>query len=31
MADRAVERQDRRDLLGLWYLMNTEAWLVTHA
>jgi asparagine synthase (glutamine-hydrolysing) len=31
MADRAIERQDRRDLLGLWYLMNTEAWLVTHA
>ena len=31
MADRAIERQDRRDLLGLWYLLNTEAWLATHA
>ena len=31
MADRAIETQDRRDLLGLWYLMNTEAWLVAHA
>jgi asparagine synthase (glutamine-hydrolysing) len=31
MADRAIERRDRRDLLGVWYLMNTEAWLATHA
>jgi hypothetical protein len=31
MADRAIERRDRRDLLSVWYLMNTEAWLATHA
>ena len=31
MADRAIEKREMRDLVGAWYLMNTEAWVATHA
>ena len=31
MADRAIERSDIHDLVRVWYLMNTEAWVAAHA
>jgi asparagine synthetase B (glutamine-hydrolysing) len=31
MAARALERRDLHDLVRVWYLMNTEAWVAAHA
>jgi len=31
MADRAIERRDIHDLVHVWYLMNTDAWVSAHA
>jgi asparagine synthetase B (glutamine-hydrolysing) len=31
MADRAIAKRDRHNLVRLWYLMNTDAWVAAHA
>jgi hypothetical protein len=31
MADRAIERRNIHELVRVWYLLNTEAWIAAHA